>query len=119
MKPLLACFVVTVAVLVPLAHAVLAEKTLRLKVSPLVSFAPAKLAIQVRVQPDPDDRWISVGMDNGAYHRSSGFTIEGDQMFYAVDWRDVPQGDYEVLASVGHGDVMRASDRASVIVRGF
>lgn len=118
MKPLLPCFVATVAFLVPLAHAVLAEKALRLKVSPAVSFEPARLAIQVRLQPDPADRWITVGMDSGGYSRSSGWTIEGDRMFYTVDWRDVPAGDYEVSAAVGHGAVTRASERAAVIVRG-
>lgn len=81
MKVVPLCALVTFLILALMAHAVLAEKALRLKVSPAVSFEPAKLAIQVRLHPDPDDRWITVGMDSGAYQRFSGFTIEGDRMF--------------------------------------
>lgn len=110
------CALVTLWTLLLLVHAVVADKALRLKVSPATSFEPAKLAIQVRVQPTIDDRWITVAMDNGDYRRVSGFTIEGDRMFYTVDWRDVPAGEYDVVAAIGHGSVTRASERASVIV---
>lgn len=110
---------VTVAMVLLLAHAVANDpKPLQLTVRPLVSFAPANLAIQVRIQPDDSDRWISVGMDNGEFRRGSGFTIEPDRMLYLVSWRDVPPGEYLIIAAVGHQDQTRASASARVIVSG-
>lgn len=120
MKIVPLCALVTFSVLVLLLHATVAEKrALRLQVTPLVSFAPATLAVQVRVQVDPDDRWISVGTDNGEFRRVSGFTISQERSFYMIDWREVPAGDYVVVAAIGHGDVTRAEEsvRVTVIAR--
>lgn len=110
---------VTVAVVLFLAHLVANDpKPLQLTVRPQVSFAPAQLAIQVRLQPDDSDRWISVGMDNGEYRRGSGFTIEPDRKLYLVSWRGIPPGEYLIIAAVGHQDQTRASASTRVIVSG-
>lgn len=102
-----------------LVHAVANDpKPLRVTVRPAVSFAPADLQIQVRVQPDEADRWISVGMDNGEYRRTSGFTIEPDRKLYTVSWTGIPAGEYLILAAIGHGDQTRATDAARVTVAG-
>jgi hypothetical protein len=105
-------------VLALLAHAALVDartRALTLKVSPTISFAPAQLAILVRLQPNPDDRWLTVGMDDGNYRRVSAFTIEGDRVLYRLDWRDVPAGDYVLVAAVG-ATTERAHDSVRVII---
>jgi hypothetical protein len=113
------CVLVSMTMIMWLLHAAVNDpKPLRLTVKPAVSFAPARLEIQVRLQPDDTDRWISVGMDNGEYRRTSGFTIEPDRVLYTVSWRDVPPGTYDVLAAVGHAELTRASDRARVLISG-
>lgn len=113
------CALMTVAVLMFLLHAAVANvRPLTVTVRPQVSFAPAQIAIQIRLQPDPDDRWVNVVMDNGEYRRSSGFTIEPDRKLYLVSWPGVPTGDYVVVAAVGHAAVTRASDSARVVVNG-
>lgn len=108
-----------VVVVLLLAHAVANDpKPLQLTVRPQASFAPANLAIQVRIQPDESDRWISVGMDNGDFRRGSGFTIEPDRKLYMVSWQGVPAGEYLIIASVGHQDQTRASASARIVVSG-
>lgn len=99
-----------------LLHAVATEKALRLHVSPLVSFEPANLAIQVRVSPEPEDRWIVVQTDSGDFERLSGFTITNDQRLYVVSWPRVPAGEYDVRAAIGSGDRARATDVVRVTV---
>jgi hypothetical protein len=101
-----------------LAHAALVDartRALTLKVSPTISFAPAQLAIQVRLMPNADDRWLTVGMDNGDYRRVSAFTIEGDRVLYTVLWRDIPAGEFLLVAAVG-ASTERAHDSVRVIV---
>lgn len=120
MKIVPICALVTMFVLMWLLHVAVAEvKPLQLKVTPAVSFAPTRLQIQVRLQPDAADRWISVGMDNGEYRRTSGFTIEPDRKLYTVSWSSVPAGEYVVRAAVGQGTQTRATDSARVIVSGM
>ena len=119
MKPLLASFVVTLWFLAMLAHAVVNDpKPITLRVSPLISFAPTNLEISVRVRAGANDRWVSVQADSGEFSRRSDWTIEGDRVLYSFTWRDVPAGEYLVVAAIGSTDV-RATDRVSVIVRGL
>jgi hypothetical protein len=107
-------------VLAFLGHAVLTEpKPIALKVRPLIAFAPTDVFLQVRVVPSGDDRWISVVMDSGEFSRRSDWTIEGDRPLYSFWWKDVPAGDYEIVARIGHGDTITASDRLTIKVQGM
>lgn len=120
MKALVACFVVALSVLAGLAHLVVTDpKPLHLTVRPLISFAPTNVEIKVRVHADTEDRWISVQADSGEFARRSDWTIEGDRVLYVVSWRDLPAGEYDITASIGHGDQIRAQDRAHIVVNGF
>jgi hypothetical protein len=113
------CALVTVFVLMALLHAAVHDpKPLEVTVRPTVSFAPARLAIQVRLQPDDSDRWINVAMDNGDYRRTSGVTIEPDRKLYLVSWPGVPAGEYVIVAAVGQGSQTRATASAHVVVSG-
>ncbi len=119
MKLLPLCVLVVVTVLVLLAHAAIEDRrAIRVTMTPLVSFAPSRFAIQVRVHPVLEDRWISVWADSGDFSRVSGFSIEGDRVLYTVDWPGIPAGEYLIIASIGHGDVTRAQDRLTARVQG-
>jgi hypothetical protein len=115
MKSVAASAFVTFAILATLAHAVFNDpKPILLTVRPQIAFAPTDLQISVRVHPGESDRWISVQADSGEFSRRSDWTIEGDRVLYSFVWKDIPAGDYTIVASLGG----RAFDRASVIVQG-
>lgn len=120
MKALAACFVVTLTILTALAHLVAHDpKPIQLTVRPMVAFAPTDVQIKVRVHPEPDDRWIVVQTDSGEFARSSYWSIEGDRPLYSFWWTSVPAGSYEIVALLGHGSTVRASDRVSILVQGM
>src|SRR5262245_5021904 len=81
---------------------VAAKEPLSIRVSPAVSFAPANLIIQTRVDPDPYNRALEIVAESGDFYRSSTVQLEGDRapkttMF---EFRSLPPGEYEVRASV-------------------
>jgi hypothetical protein len=109
----------TLWLVLSLAHAALtAPKPIELAVSPRIGFAPATLAIRVRVHPGQQDRWITVMTDGENYSRLSEWTIEPDRTLYSFMWPNVGPGEYDVLARIGHGDVVSGSDRISVQIQG-
>lgn len=113
------CMFVTVFFLLTLLRlAADAPKPIELHISPRIAFAPASLAIQVRVHASPEDRWINVVTDSGEFYRRSDFSIEPDRTLYRVDWRALPAGEYDVIAVIGHGDIETGRDRQSVQIAG-
>lgn len=95
-----------------------APKPIELHVSPRIAFAPASLAIQVRVHASPDDRWINIVTDSGEFYRRSEWSIEPGRSLYRVDWKGLSAGEYDVIAVIGHGDVETGRDRQSVQIAG-
>lgn len=115
-----ACLVTTVAILFTLLHfAVAAPKPIQLSISPRIAFAPATLAIRVRVHPNEQDRWILVVADGENYSRLSEWQIEGDRALYSFVWPNVGAGEYDVVARIGHGEIVSGTDRLSVQVTGL
>jgi hypothetical protein len=95
-----------------------APRPIEINVSPRLAFAPANLSIQVRVHPDPSDRYITVRTDGGDFARSSSWSIEPDRVLYRVNWTAVPAGEYDIQALIGHGEIISGSDRVSVQLMG-
>ena len=94
-------------------------ETLKLKVSPMQSFAPANLYVRLSIEPNANNRVVSVVAESEEYFRSSEVALEGDQgpRTVIVQFRSVPGGQYEVRGTVG--DAMGnqvASARQSVFV---
>lgn len=91
-----------------------------LKVTPSVSFAPAKLAIVVRVSPNPDARALVVLMDGEDYARSSVIPMNGAEapVTNRLEWRDVPAGHYEIIARLLGTTKVLASTTTQVTVEG-
>jgi uncharacterized protein (DUF58 family) len=94
-------------------------ETLKLKVSPMQSFAPANLYVRLSIEPNANNRVVSIVAESEGYFRSSEVALEGDQgpRTVIVEFRSVPGGQYEVRGTVG--DAMGkevASARQNVFV---
>lgn len=92
-------------------------KPLQLRVRPTLAFAPSSLSVEIRVQPIASDRVLLVTADNGEdFLRSSGWTLEGANgpKLYSWFWRDVPAGEYAIVAGIGNGREWRATARQTV-----
>ena len=98
------------------------DKPLTLNVRPRMAFAPADLAIFIRLIPEPSDRNLRVWTDGFGYSRSSEWTIEakGKPMAFDVQWRHIfPADAYDIVASVSDAwHVIRASETQRVILTG-
>jgi hypothetical protein len=100
-----------------------AKENLSLRVSPAISFAPANLVIQTRLEPDAANRGIQVVAESGDFYRSSVIPLEGDRAPRTVrlEFRSLPAGEYEVTAAVIGTDGQRralARSRANVMEAG-
>lgn len=80
------------------------SEPLKLKVSPMQSFAPANLYIRVSIEPHADNRVVSVAAESENYYRSSDIALEGDQgpRTVIVEFRSVPEGQYEIRGAIGN-----------------
>ena len=94
-------------------------ESLQIKVSPMQSFAPANLYVRLSIEPNANNRVVSIVAESEEYFRSSEVALEGDQgpRTVIVQFRSVPGGQYEVRGTVG--DAMGnqvANARQSVFV---
>jgi hypothetical protein len=55
-----------------------AKEQVSIRVSPAVSFAPADLVIQTRIEPDVNNRAMAIVADSEEFYRSSLIPLEGD-----------------------------------------
>ena len=71
-----------------------------IRVSPAVAFAPAVLTVRATVEPNDDNRMLSIEVDSSTYRRTSEIPLDGRnaQRTSTVELRDVPPGLYEVRA---------------------
>lgn len=67
--------------------------------------APAQISLLVRVQRDQANRQLIVIADSGEFARRSDEQLDGAAAPSVrwIRWRDMPAGDYEVLAVVDRG----------------
>ena len=79
------------------------SEPLKLKVSPMQSFAPANLYIRVSIEPHADNRVVTVVAESEDYYRSSDVALEGEDgpRTVTVQFRSVPEGQYEIRGAVG------------------
>lgn len=87
-----------------------------LRVTPLVSFAPATVTIQVRVHPEPSDRQVQVVVESESFSRLSRWTIDPEHCpaLFSYPLKDLPAGIYSVRAEIGDWSSVRASDSTTV-----
>ena len=75
-----------------------ASDRLALKVSPVVSFAPANLVVRATVEANAENRSIEIVAESVDFYRSSLIQLDGDRaprtsMF---EFRSLPTGNYQV-----------------------
>ena len=80
------------------------SEPLTLKVSPTQSFAPANLYIRLSIEPNANNRVVSVVAESEDYYRSSEVALEGEHgpRTVIVQFRSVPEGQYEIRSAVGN-----------------
>lgn len=71
-----------------------------IRVSPVVAMEPALLTIRASVEPNDENRKLSLTLESEGYTTSSDIPLEGrnSARLNVVEIRDVPSGLYEVRA---------------------
>jgi len=84
------------------APAVNGTARVAIHVSPAVAMEPALLTIRTSIEPNENNRKLSVTIDSDAYTSSSDIPLEGRNAarLNVMEIRDVPSGLYEVRAVV-------------------
>lgn len=104
-----------------LVASVIAPDPISLRVSPRVAMAPVTLTISVRVIPIASDREVYLTVDGPDYYRESAWLVESEPgRPHTYDWiqyRDVPAGDYYVVATIGPAGDVRAWVGVMVLVK--
>jgi hypothetical protein len=96
-----------------------AHERISMQVSPAMSFAPANLVIQTRLEPDADNRVMEVIAESDDFYRSSAIQLDGDRAPRSVriEFRSLPPGEYQVTAvAIGSDGQRRAVARSQVNV---
>ena len=88
-----------------------------------IQFEPATVRLRVRVEPDPQNRALTVGIDSADFSTSSLEQLEGDRA-PITRWRTftgIPAGEYEAIAELyrAPNESVLARDRLTVLGRGF
>lgn len=104
---------VILAVVIPAAG----SEVLHLKVSPEMSIEPAWIIVQVRVEPDADNRAINIVAESADFLRSSYVQLDGEKAtrVSVFQYRDLPAGEYEVRGVL----IGRDGDQRAVVRRTF
>jgi hypothetical protein len=71
-------------------------------VTPEQGFAPSPLRVRVRIEPSAENRSLTVTADSGEFYRSSEIQLEGERAPKTIEleFRNVPEGDYDILGVV-------------------
>jgi len=79
-----------------------ANERLSMRVSPAMSFAPANLVIQTRLEPEADNRVMEVIAESDDFYRSTAIQLDGERAPRTTkfEFRSLPPGEYRVTAVV-------------------
>jgi hypothetical protein len=105
--------ILVAALLLSLATPLNANVPVSMAVSPVQSFAPAKLIIRLHVEPDAANRTLEVVAESGEYYRSSSIQLNGSDAPRTIsfEFRDVSGGNYDV-----RGTLIRSAGKARAAV---
>lgn len=96
-----------------------AGECLSMKVSPRQALAPVNLRVTVRIEPNADNRVLTIVADSPGFYRSSQIQLEGERAarITTFEFRSLPPGTYEVRANLlGADGRSRAMSRQQVNV---
>lgn len=84
-------------------------------------FAPATVRLRIRVEPDVKNRALAVGIISPDFETSSLEQLDGDKAPITrwVTYKDVPAGEYAVVAEVYRPEDRPWREETSVSVRGY
>jgi hypothetical protein len=76
------------------------SEPLTIAVSPAFALAPATLKVRTRIEPNADNRRLTIVADGAEFYRSSEVQLEGEQAPKTIEmsFSSMPGGDYEVSA---------------------
>jgi hypothetical protein len=110
--------VFAVAVMIP-ARAEEQSNGVALRVYPRQAFAPATVQVTVLIEPDAHIRHLVVEAESGMFYRRTDQELEGTNAarLHVFRWRNLPEGDYMVTATVvfDEGTQEQARDRVHVL----
>jgi hypothetical protein len=77
-----------------------AGECLSMKVSPRQALAPVNLRVSVRIEPNVDNRVLTIVADSPGFYRSSQIQLEGDRAprTFSIEYPNVPGGSYEITS---------------------
>lgn len=93
---------------------------LLLAVFPMVAIGPSDLRLTMSFTPNARARSLSVEMDAEAFYRLTTVPVEGERgpNRAVVLWRDVPAGEYRIVARLlGSSDTLLESVTKQIIIR--
>src|SRR5262249_14979585 len=75
---------------------------LSIRVSPPLPPAPASLTIRARIEPNDENRLLSLDVDSASYHSTSDIPLDGlhAQRLAVHELRGLPSGVYEVRGTL-------------------
>ena len=88
--------------------------------SPVVAFAGSDLHIVVRVQPEAGNRRLQLSVDAPTFYASTERQLDGldGARAHRFDVKDLPAGDYQIIASLEGSDGLRSRVTRSFKVMG-
>jgi hypothetical protein len=92
---------------------------LTLALSSAHAFAPATVRIRARVEPNADNRVLTIVADGPDFYRRSDVPLDGEEAprTFELWFKDLPAGDYEVSAILTTtSDSRRVTARSSMSV---
>ena len=81
------------------------SRSLRVALTPQVSFEPAAVRVTAYLEPDANNRRLIVEADSGMHFTSSEMPLDGDRQSRATSvWlKNLPAGEYELQVRVEEG----------------
>jgi hypothetical protein len=80
--------------------------------------APATVKFKIQIQPNPENRFAWLILDAASFYRSTRWELNGpreeERVTWWVEFKDLPAGEYLVLAVVKRRDGSESRDRRSM-----
>jgi hypothetical protein len=101
-------------------YLLLAIRPVTVDVNPHVAFAPAYVRVTVRVEPNAENRNLTVIADSTEGYRRSDVSLEGEgaAVVHQFEWPRMDAGEYDVSATVTSNVATLAKARTHLQVLG-
>jgi hypothetical protein len=95
-----------------------AREMVAVRVTPVVSVAPATVRLVVTVEPDTNNRELEIEADSGLFYTSSTVQLDGSNAprLQSFVFKELPAGTYEVQVRVAQRNGNKRQARAECTV---